>query len=487
MPSSGTGTIKELLAELNQERELAEKANAHGKAANGVLVGINSLTTTLKGIERITGRKIPKSEISRVSVSDLKTVKRLYLTGLEHGVKVFTIIDPPHLRGDKWTLEFRESVPAPRNKTATLAIQDLLTRFAIDVPSDRREAIERALPQLSELLLQIENENAHIGRILKHGFRDDMDAVTSAHQELTAWVDEYPATTSPSSNPLDEAVYTYLRTLRFAHFALGFKKAFELAEIKGAIEPIADHMDLLAYAVSKRVGQPLQLATPFLAIDQFDSFVDDWKDQLSRAITSATGFPVARSEIADLSEAAKRVLILYGSFDLGKRDTDSSILSIWDCVSALCTIRHQQEADTRHAAYWPSQPTQGDVILRQLLPSLRDKRKPHGYRSIEDLFTEDYVPHVINQIIYQRFCNMQSALLGLAEVHTAQMSFRVARLTKLAEIFRMTDVDQIVHSYAAFLSSLEQTANLVNSSIRSAKFFATLDKWVHGSPHESQG
>lgn len=263
MPSSGTGTIKELLAELNQERELAEKANAHGKAANGVLVGINSLTTTLKGIERITGRKIPKSEISQVSVSDLKTVKRLYLTGLEHWVKVFTIIDPPQLRGDEWTLEFRESVPAPRNKIATLAIQDLLTRFAIDVPSDRRETIERALPQLSELLLQIEDENAHIGRILKHGFRDDMDAVTSAYQELTAWVDGYPVTTSPSSNPLDEAVYTYLRTLRCAHFAIGFKKAFELAEIKDAIEPIADHMDLLACAVSTRVGQPLQLATPF--------------------------------------------------------------------------------------------------------------------------------------------------------------------------------------------------------------------------------
>lgn len=487
LPSSGTSTIKELLAELNQERELAEKSNTSGKAANGVLVGINSLTTTLNGIERITGRKIPKSEISPVAVSDLKTVKRLYLTGLEHGVKVFTIIDPPHLREDKWTLEFRESVPAPRNKTAAFAIQDLLTRLGTDVPSVRRETIERALPQLSDLLLRIEGENTQIGRILKLGFGDDMDAVTPAYQELTAWVDAYPVTPDASSNRLDEAIYTYLRTLRFAHFALGFKKAFELAEIKDAIEPIADHMDLLAYAVSKRVGQPLQLATPFLAIDQFDSFVDDWEDQLSRAITSATGFPVAPGDIADLSEAAKRVLILYGSFELGKRDTESSILSIWDCVSALCTIRHQQEADTRHAAYWPSQPTQGDVILRQLLPSLRDKKKPRGYRSIEDLFTEDYVPHVINQIIYQRFCNMQSALLGLAEVHTARMSFRVARLTKLAEIFRMTDVDQIVYSYEAFLSSLEQTANQINSSIRSAKFFATLDKWLHGRPDEPQG
>jgi len=465
-PQSGTGTIKELLAELNHER---------GQAVDGSLVGINSLTTTLDGIERITGRKIQKSEVQQLSVAALKTIKRLYLTGPEHGVKVFSIIDPPHLKKRKWTLEFRESVPAPRNKDATLVVQDLLDCFATEIPKERLATIERTLPRLPELLLQIESENTHIGRRLKHGFDGYMDAVASAYQELTTWVDAYPVTADPSSTPLDEAVYTYLRTLRFAHFALGFKDAFELAAIKDDIKPIAGHMDLLAYAVSKRVGQPLQLATPFLAIDQFDSFVDDWKDQLSRAITSATGFP-ARGDVADLSEGAKRVLILYGSFELGKRDTDSSILSIWDCVSALCTIRHQQEADTRHAAYWPSQPTQGDVILRQLLPSLRDKKKPHGYRSIEDLFTEDYVPHVTNQIIYQRFCNMQSALLGLAEVHTARMSFRVARLIKLAEIFRMTDVDQIVHSYAAFLSSLEQTASLISSSVRSAKFFATLDK-----------
>lgn len=137
LPPSGNGTIKELLAEINEERKEAERHKPGGKTAKGILVGINSLATTLDGIERITGRKIPKSEIKLLALSDLKTVKRLYLTGLEHPVKVFSIIDPPHLREDKWTLEFRESLPAPRNRPATVAVQDLLSRFATDIPHSR--------------------------------------------------------------------------------------------------------------------------------------------------------------------------------------------------------------------------------------------------------------------------------------------------------------------------------------------------------------
>lgn len=465
-----TGTIKELLAELNEER---------GNRADGSEVGINSLTTTLNVIKQIIGREIKKSTTSPLSTAELKTIKRLYLAGIEHSIKLSILIGPPHL-SNKPTLEFRESTPSPRNEPATLVVEDLLAEFVKEIPRERLDAIDRQFPRLPELLLSIEKENAAIGDRLKQRAGDSEESLAAQYRELATWIDAYPVHALPSTTPLNEAVYTYLRALRFAHFALGFQRAFHLAEINTSIRPIPGNLEVISFSESKRVGSPLRPASLCFTIDQLDEFVGNHKEQVVRAITEATGLNVDASSFGQMSELAKRLLVLYSTFHLGERNTNTPLLSVWDFVAALCTIRHEQEADTRDAPYWPTQKSQGDVVLRHLLPSLRDKRRPGEHRSIEELYTADYVPHEINQLVYQRFCNMQAALLGLSDVHEARMAFRVSRLKKLTEIHRANDVDQIAAISSAFLDSLQVQAEKAGSLSPESDecFYALLNKWL---------
>lgn len=470
---SQTASIKELLAEINHERGSTE----------GIEIGVNSLVTTLDGVARITGREIARSEIKPRPIVELKTIKRLYLAAIENRVHLFNLIDPPHLL-DKSTLEFRDTYPAPRNEIATGVVSDLLMHLSKEIAQERLALVNQTITNLPELLLTVEKQDAAIGDVLKMHCGGDLDALAAAYRELVARIKNYQPQQKPASNPLNEAIYTYLRTLRYAHFALGFEQASELAAIRQEIAPISHELAVFCSGLSKSMGRPALLATPIISISQFPDFVNQRKPELIALIEKATGLKTERAKLTRIVELAKRLLNLYCYFHLGERNTKSELLSAWDCVAALCTIRHEQFADTRHAPYWPAQEAQGDKILRHLLPSRRDKKQPPGHRSIDELYSADYVPHAINQILYQRFCSVQSALLGLGDIHDARMAYRVARHKKLAECFRFNDVNHINDELVQFHAYCQGQALKCERvpSRTTTGFFEVLDEWVHQSP-----
>lgn len=470
---SQTASIKELLAEINYERN-STKGNA---------IDVRSLETTLDGVARITGRDISRSEIQPRPIVDLKTIKRLYLAALENRVHLFNLIDPPHLL-NKSTSEFRDAYPAPRNEIATGVVSDLLSNLSKEIAKERLAFINQTIINLPELLLMVEKQDAAIGAALKMRCEGDLVALAAVYSELAARVNTYQPQQKAASNPLNEAIYTHLRTLRYAHFALGFGQASELAAINHEITPICHELEMFCYGLSKSMGRPVLLTTPIISLSEFPDFVKSRKPTFITLIERATGLETQRLKLARISELAKRLLNLYCYFHLGERNTKSVLLSAWDCVAALCTIRHEQFANTRHAPYWPTQQAQGDNLLRHLLPSRRDNKKPSGHRTIDELYSADYVPHVINQILYQRFCSMQSTLVELGEIHKARMAFRVARHMKLAECFRSNDVDHVNDELARFDAYCQVQALKCERvpSLTAAGLFETLNEWVHQSP-----
>lgn len=454
------GTIKELLAEINQENP---------PSADGALVTIQSLRTVLKGIDRITGRRIEESEIKRIPLCELKTIKRLYRTSGENRIQLFNLIEPPHL-SDKPSLEFRDTYPAPRNEIGAGVVAHLLSHLRREISDDRLAEIERVVGSLPEKLLAIEEQDTTISRTLSLRFPDDPGAKAAAYRGLAESIDAYSPHHRQTTNPLHEAVYTYLRTLRFAHFAKGFEESIGLAAIHDEIIPIDDALNALCLSIGESLGTRILSTSPTTSISELPTFVETWTSELIRLVERATGLKTERRNLPSIVELASRLLNLYGYFYCGERNLESNLVSPLDCVAALCTIRHEQALKTEHRPFWHAQESQGKNVIRHL----------QANRSLESIFDEDYVPHVINQIMYHRFCNMQSALIGQQSLHAARTSFRVARINKYAQCLRSNDIDVITKSVATFgIDCLTMAARCeIQSDRTTPSFFDKVDRWL---------
>ena len=92
---SQTGTLKELLGEINRERALE----------NAIEIDLKSLGTVFKFLTKITGREY-KSITQPLPLSTLKTIKRLHLKNEESGIQLFQYLRSPRDSG-KPTMEHR--------------------------------------------------------------------------------------------------------------------------------------------------------------------------------------------------------------------------------------------------------------------------------------------------------------------------------------------------------------------------------------------
>lgn len=432
------GTLKELLAEINAENWCTEEKD----------VTIQTLAPLREGIRKVIGKDITDSTVATLPLTDLKTIKLLYRTNDDGDVHLFDLIAPPDLK-NKANLEFRTELPIPRTDRHTRMIASMQEALCKEIPSERLARIDRNLTSLPEMLLSLQKQNEVISEQLSRRFDSNSEAKATAYRTLVGAISAYVPYSAPASNPLHEAIFTYLRTLRFKHFAAGYENLMAKASIKQGITPIGPELIAFYAQISQRMGRPLSLPSPVTSIRGFPDFVEAWAPQLIKLVVKATGFSTKPRQLRSLVERARRVLHLYCVMQLGERHSDTVALSPYDCVAALCTIRHEQAIKTKHEPYWHAQKSPGGSLLGSLKAN----------RRIEDLFKEDYVPHEINQIIYYRLCAMGSALVGATSYHDAWMAFQIARVTKYAECLLSNDIDVITRAVLDYqMSCLEMVA-----------------------------
>jgi hypothetical protein len=417
------------------------------------------LNTVLKGLHEITGRAIDSGQ-SEQPLVNLKVVHLLYQLTRTRSSRLFQFIGPPErvkrtkqLKRTKpveqathQTLEFKDSYPDPRNPEVTLLVADLTAYLSQEIDDIRLEQIHAATPPLPEMLQAIENQNTILSRHLLSRGNGEQSQDAAAYRALAAAVDAYTPAPRTSQNRLDEALYTYLRTLRFQHYVGGFERAMPLAAIKGNITPVGQEMSALCDQISARWGFRLELHDGVLSINALPDFVAQWAPELLALVECATGLTRSRN-VYQIKHASK-LLNLYTYFQRHTRDLDAKLLSVLDCVAALCTIRHELAANTKHRPYWHGQNSQGGNLLRHL----------NAHRSIESLYQDDHVPHGANQILHQRYNNMSTALVGTAEIHEARMSFRLARLKQHAKILQLNDAALILAELERFDQYCENRA-----------------------------
>lgn len=457
-----TGTIKELLAEINRERN----------SGDGVELDLKSLGPALTFVSALTGRSY-KSITELFPVSTLGTIKLLYDENEESGIQLFQYLTAPR-HGAKPTFEFRTTGAAPRNAYRVKVVNDLLEKLKSGIADERLRKIETSLLTASKLLECIDLENREILGPVYGLYNHDDDFIISALSHLTEVILRYTIRHPASTIPLDELVYTNIRTLPFLHFVAKYKEILETARIEEDKGQASPRIEEFCIKVGVMRGMDLRPGTPVTSIMQFPALFEAHSRDFIRLVQEATGLPTQLRDLRDKLDYASKVLHMYVLHQNGKPPLEATVLSVSDCIAALCTVRHQQDAKTKYRPFWLGQ--EGTDIQTSVLRQLENGRR------IEELYEEDYIPIGINQLLYSRFCQFHAQFNAQQGRHKAFQAFQVARLEKYAECLASGDIDQIDSSVYAFnLFCARQAISLAQSSVK-ARSIDSLNAWLRGAP-----
>ncbi len=419
-----TGTLKELLTEINYEYE----------PTNGVEIRLEGIGGTLKFISRFTSLEF--NSINEPLPSNvLRTIKLLHVTNDESSGQMFRWLEIPGPE-EKPSFEVRATGRPTRNAYMVKVLNDLLHSLESDIGKERLKFIEALLLTRDKLLQLIQKENREILAPLKAILGDNEDATIRALNSLARSIQSYDGRKFESRVPLHEALYTYLRTLPFHHFVGEYKEVIKAARIDTPTRSIRRELKAFCDDLSDRIGSPIAPETPVTSIDQFSSLVEENSLAFCKLVKAAIGLDIRRDALTDIIPLATKILHSHVFHEWHRTPLHVLNLSATDCVAALCTVRHQQKVKTPYMPFWIGQGSK-DRSRSRLLSHLEPER------SIHDLYVDDYIPEGASQLLYDKFRQFHALIEGRIELHQAWMEFQMARLDGYARALQFTDIDCI--------------------------------------------
>lgn len=450
--------FSELLREINGTRKEGRGENVGGKEKK-------DLGTVLKGIQTIARRYIGHGT-EEISVADLKVVKLFYRMTKERASHLFGLIAHPGVEGNGATVEFRDSyldrqIEEPtsnddRIEENELLVADLIAYLSVEIPEVTLKAIHALLLTHSKVLECIVIENDEI----LHPIRA---ACTSTHSDpaniyffLAQLIQLYPnVEPSTRKNPLSESLYTYLRSLHFQHFVGGYADIVEKAIISEEVKPIHAEIERFCEELAEANMFPVDLNTPITSIEEFPALVKRQSTRFRSLIKSATGLTTRDDALDDICSHASKILNAYMWVQFTEKDLHKECISVADCLAALITVRHQQSVKTNYKPRWFGLKGVGDSPLKYF-----DRE-----RSVSDLQATDYIPEGVNQLLYQRFCQIHLLLIGDQDRHEAWMTFQVARLRQYAQCMQSNNISGIATSISYLNGFCSNISNLLADRI----------------------
>lgn len=426
-----TGTIKDLLDELNYEKfKTATGADAEKGDSSGTAVTFDSLSGVLTFLDEVAGIGKPKLA-QDIPLSTLKTIKLLYVTNDTNDTQLFRLLKSP-LRGGKPSLEFYTTETPSRNHKGIAIVDHLLSTLSMEVDPAVLRKIDTSFLTYPKLLECIARENLEILKPIYARHSGQSASIAAAITDLAEAVNHYKATPHRPDRPLPEAIYTYLRILPFLNFVGEYQVVIERSRIGDQADQISDEIEHFCSEISIALQSEVHRDTPVTSVKAFPDFVDAYSLALTKLVQHATGIASERRDILKIVNASSKVLCSYVHHEWGIIPLDTNNITVVDCIATLCTIRHQQKVKTNYSAYWlgQEQSDKGTGVLRQM----------NDARGAEELFEYDYIPHGINQLLFSRFNQFYMAITGQPGRYSAWMDLQLARLTKYAECYQSNDV-----------------------------------------------
>lgn len=436
-----TGTIKELLEELNYEKfRTTAGADAKKSDSKVVRVDLKSLRGSLEFLNKAIGTVTPKIT-QRVPLSTLKSIKLLYVTNDTSDKHLFKLLKSP-LKGGRATLEFYTTEAPTRNHTGNSIVNNLLSALRKEVDPVALRAMDTSFLTYSKLLDCIAKENIEILQPIYARHGGHPISIAKAFSNLANSVKQYEQELQELERPVHEKLYTYIRALPLLHFIREDQYINKLAHIKKHINPIPNEIDQFCSGIENTQHTTIGYDTPVLSIKSFPAFVESNTKELGRLIEQATGIRSDKRDLLKIVNASSKVLCVYVLHEWHRVPLDTINLSIADCVAALCTIRHQQKIKTKYSDYWPGQKQseRGTSVLRQM----DDSRGP------EELFEHDYIPHGINLLLFHRFSQFYMGITDNSDRYSAWKNLEAERFNKYVECYLSNSVFASDHAVTRF-------------------------------------
>ncbi|MFO1348764.1 MAG: hypothetical protein U1F12_09325 [Pseudomonadales bacterium] len=407
------------------------------------------LQTVLTGITNTTGYDFSDRSIY-YPMTSLKVVSLLHKMMKLRKSHLFSLIEPPHT-SKRPTLDFRDTTPDPLNENDTLVIADLISYLSIEIPKEKLKAIHIQLLTPSKLLECIALENMEITDPIRTYYRNDTDKISLAYTKLAEDIEKFELKQPIKRQiPLDELLYTYLRTLEFQHFT--GEIALITEKIKAAEKPndITTELTKLCNEIGEELDNPISINTAIISIEDLQLFSDIHSKKLRSIIRKATGIYVRKDAIETKSsenspdniiDHSKKILYLFCIHKYGEVDQDKKIISVVDIISAMCTVLYQQKKNKiSHSPYVIGQKTPGDNTLRYFSKG----------KDLKSLIETDTIPHSINQVMYRRFNHIYTHITNDEKKHDAWVDLDIATLNKYTQCLQSYDIDTIISSVYQF-------------------------------------
>ena len=233
-----TGTVKELLEELNYEKfKTITGTDAKKSDSNGTSITYDSLDGVFAFLGEVADVRKPKLA-EDVPLSTLKTFMLYIVSTYTIYTQLFLLLMSP-TRGGMPTLEFYTTETASRNQKGIAIVDHLLSTLSKEVDPFVLRRIDTSFLTYPKLLECIARENIEILEpiYIRHSGRSN--SIAEALTYLAEAVERYTHKSNAApSRPLHEAIYTYVRILPFLNFVGEYQKVIELSQVDGQVNTI---------------------------------------------------------------------------------------------------------------------------------------------------------------------------------------------------------------------------------------------------------
>jgi len=425
------GNMRTVPSELCSYKKLV--AELYGKGAADTYPDNDPFETVKKGIRRITGRDM--QEHFKVNKSTaLKVIKTLNLLTRNRMPRLMEFLNLPPLAKEKFSMEFRDSYPYEKNEEQVWLIADLKAYLSVELSDKRFYEITLLFSSLHELMNTI---IWNVDKILVRAYHSDYGAMLSVYAALVAAVETYLVQHEPKDVPLDEELFTYLNTLEFAHFAIGYQKMIAEEIPTLSITPVIEEIMVFSKKAFPSQCVDVKDHDPCIAINDIPTFSLRWQKEIIAILEKAMGKSMTFDEFNQIKRGAQNLLRdFYSHQDIGNGALQGKMkVSPWYVIAAFCCVWYVKLPNTPESAkifkpYWLGQGGQGGTLHA----SVKESRIG---------FAKDHVPEEHRHIWNIRLEWFADALRGNTELRMQRFYFRATLIAKVLDICSTNNTDWI--------------------------------------------
>ncbi|QDA57207.1 hypothetical protein [Thermomonas aquatica] len=433
--SRDTATIKELLAEINQERN----------DADGTTFDLKSLGTVLRLLSTITGRSY-RSITERHPLSTLKTIKLLHKECRHIDAHLIRLLELP--KGDSHSiLDFFTMASSPEGEDVKRQISRIIARLEKEIDQVEIDQIN-AISDPGKLREQYRRDtNEAVDDILLTHIHIEDELLKDADRYLTDQSRQFLTSISPLKRESRAHVATcvYLKVLDYVH-RLHFELATQLSiPHDRPISNMKIRFEKICADISSNLDRQILTDTNFLSIHEMMDFCIKYMSPLSEIVTNAVGFVYENRAFKQDIPRAHLIIQLYLYQAKLPATPESKPIGVVHAAAAFASVFHQRI-------------NKANLVKKSVKysPKISDPQ-----RQLDQFVKGEtrQIPHTVQYLYTERMKWYLFALLERKDTTDSHKSLQLAQSELTRDIFLSLSPVLIVEQINAYRKRIVQAAN----------------------------